>query len=174
MSFVGQKAPEWSGAAYSNGEQTTISSADLAGKWYVMYWYPLDFTFVCPTEIRGFQALLEDFQDDGIELIGCSTDSFFSHKAWFSCRETFPQEITHPVLADTSHEITKAFGVLKDDLGAAFRGVVIVDNEGTVRSIAINDLPVGRSPKEVLRTVHALQSGGLCGADWSKGDEFVG
>ncbi|MBM82624.1 MAG: thioredoxin peroxidase [Planctomycetaceae bacterium] len=173
MSLVGQKAPEWSGVAYVNGEEKAISSGDLAGKWYVLYWYPLDFTFVCPTEIKGFQSLLGDFQDDGVEMIGCSTDSFFSHKAWFACRETFPEEITHPVLADTSHEVTKAFGVLKDDLGAAFRGVVIVDNEGIVRSITINDLPVGRSPKEVLRTVQALQSGGLCGADWSKGDEFV-
>ena len=78
------------------------------------------------------------------------------------------------MIADTTHSVSQAFGVLKDDLGAAYRGTVIVDNEGIVRSIAVNDLGVGRSPSEVLRTVQALQSGGLCGADWKKGDEFVG
>jgi alkyl hydroperoxide reductase subunit AhpC len=174
MTLVGQPAPEWSASAYVNGEDKTISNSDFAGKWYVLYWYPLDFTFVCPTEIRTFQELAEDFADDGVEVVGCSTDSYFSHKAWFADRETFPQEITHPVIADTTHSVTRAFGVLKDDLGAAYRGTVIVDNEGIVRSIAVNDLGVGRSPSEVLRTVQALQSGGLCGADWKKGDEFVG
>jgi peroxiredoxin (alkyl hydroperoxide reductase subunit C) len=174
MSLVGKKAPEWSGAAYVNGEQKQLSSKDYEGKWHILYWYPLDFTFVCPTEIKGFQAELEDFKDDGVEVIGCSTDSFFSHKAWFADRETFPNEITHPVLADTNHEISRAFGVLKDDMGVAFRGTVIVDPEGTVRSVVVNDLDVGRSPGETLRTVQALMSGGLCGADWKKGDDFVG
>ena len=107
-------------------------------------------------------------------MIGVSTDSVFSHKAWFSCRETFPQEITHPVLADTTHEFSRAFGVLKEDLGVGYRATVIVDNEGNVRSMAVNDLSVGRSPKEVLRTVQALQSGKLCGANWNKGDDHVG
>ena len=173
MSLIGTQEPEWSGAAYVNGENKTISSADYAGKWHVLYWYPLDFTFVCPTEIKGFQEVLDDFADDGVEIIGCSTDSFFSHNAWFACRDTFPQEITHPVLADTSHAISKAFGVLKCDLGAAYRATIIVDDKGTIRSVAVNDLSAGRSPKEVLRTVQALQSGGLCGADWKKGDGFV-
>jgi len=174
MSMVGKKAPEWSAPAYVNGEEKVLSSKELDGKWYVLYWYPLDFTFVCPTEIKGFQELLEDFADDGVEVIGASTDSFFSHKAWFADRETFPQEITHPVIADTNHEVSKTFGVLKEDAGVAFRATVVVDPEGTVRSVAVNDLDVGRSPKEVLRTLQALQSGGLCGADWEKGDSFVG
>jgi peroxiredoxin (alkyl hydroperoxide reductase subunit C) len=174
MSLIGQKAPEWSAAAYVNGEEKVVSSADYAGKWYVLYWYPLDFTFVCPTEIKGFQELLEDFADDGVDVIGASTDSFFSHSAWFADRETFPQKISHPVLGDTNHSVSRAFGVLKEDGGVAFRATVIVDNEGVVRSISINDLSAGRSPKEVLRTVQALQSGGLCGADWSKGEDFVG
>jgi peroxiredoxin (alkyl hydroperoxide reductase subunit C) len=174
MAHVGKKAPEWSGVAYLNGEEKAISSKDFEGKWHVLYWYPLDFTFVCPTEIKGFQAELENFKDDGVEVVGCSTDSFFSHNAWFADRSTFPDEITHPVLADTSHEISRAFGVLKEDLGAAFRATVIVDPEGIVRSVNVNDLSVGRSPSETLRTVQALISGGLCGADWKKGDEFVG
>lgn len=174
MSIVGQKSPEWKGAAYVNGEQKVISSDDYKGKWHVLYWYPLDFTFVCPTEIRGFQSLLEDFADDGVSVIGASTDSFFSHKQWFADRETFAQEITHPVLADTNHAISKAFGVLKESDGIAFRATVVVDPEGVVRSYNVNDLSAGRSPKETLRTVQALQSGGLCGADWEKGDNFAG
>jgi peroxiredoxin (alkyl hydroperoxide reductase subunit C) len=172
--MIGQKAPEWTSAAYVNGEEKTISSKDFAGKWHVLYWYPLDFTFVCPTEIKGFQELIEEFKDDGVEIVGASTDSFFSHNAWFADRDTFPKEITHAVIADTNHSVSKAFGVLKEDAGVAFRATVIVDDQGIVRAMSVNDLSAGRSPKEVLRTVQALQSGGLCGADWSKGEEFVG
>jgi len=174
MSLVGKPAPAWSGAAYVNGENKPISSEDYRGKWYVMYWYPLDFTFVCPTEIKGFQELLSEFEDDGVAVIGASTDSFYSHKAWFADRATFPHEITHPVIGDTNHSVTRAFDALKEEAGIAYRATVIVDDKGTVRSLAINDLSAGRSPKEVLRTVQALQSGGLCGADWSKGEKFVG
>lgn len=174
MTLVGQKAPEWTASAYVKGEDKQISSADYTGKWYVMYWYPLDFTFVCPTEIRGFQALQADFADDGISVIGCSTDSFHSHKAWFADKSTFAEEITHPVIGDTSHEVTKAFGVLKEDMGVGFRATVVVDPEGVIRSMVVNDLSAGRSPAETLRTVQALQSGGLCGADWKKGEDFVG
>lgn len=174
MSLIGGKAPDWCATAYVNGEETQISSEDYRGKWYVLYWYPLDFTFVCPTEIRGFQSLLEDFQAEGVEVIGASTDSFFSHNAWFADRKTFAQEITHPVLADTNHSVSRAFGVLKEDQGVAYRATVIVDDQGVVRSLSVNDLTAGRSPAEVLRTVQALQSGGLCGADWKKGDSFAG
>jgi peroxiredoxin (alkyl hydroperoxide reductase subunit C) len=173
MSLIGQKEPQWAGTAHVKGEQKQISSQDYAGKWHVLYWYPLDFTFVCPTEIRGFQDHLKEFADDGIEVIGVSTDSFFSHKAWFADRQTFPSEITHPVLADTSHAISRAFGVLKEDAGVAYRASVIVDDKGIIRAYHVNDTSVGRSPREVLRTVQALQSGGLCGADWKKGEKFA-
>ncbi|PKN57284.1 MAG: hypothetical protein CVU56_11615 [Deltaproteobacteria bacterium HGW-Deltaproteobacteria-14] len=174
MISIGKKSPEWKATAYVNGEQQTISSEDYKGKWHILYWYPLDFTFVCPTEIKGFQALLSDFADDGVAIIGASTDSFFSHQAWFADRETFPQEITHPVIADTAHAVSKAFGVLKKDEGIAYRATVIIDPEGVVRSVAANDLSVGRNPEESLRTVQALQSGGLCGVNWKKGETFVG
>jgi peroxiredoxin (alkyl hydroperoxide reductase subunit C) len=174
MTLVGQPEPAWTATAYVKGEQKTISSADYRGKWHVLYWYPLDFTFVCPTEIKGFQALLDDFGDDKVEVIGLSTDSFFSHKAWFGDRKTFPQEITHPVIGDTNHAVSKAFHVLKEDQGVAFRATIVVDDKGIVRSVAVNDLSAGRSPQETLRTVQALQSGGLCGADWKKGDSFAG
>lgn len=174
MSLIGKPEPVWSSPAYVRGEEKLLSSDDYKGKWHVLYWYPLDFTFVCPTEITGFQDLLGEFKDDGVEIIGVSTDSFFSHKAWFADRKIFPQEISHPVIADTSHEVSRAFGVLKEDQGVAYRASVIVDDQGIVRSLAVNDLSVGRSPREILRTVQAFQSGGLCGADWQKGQEFVG
>ena len=174
MTMIGQPEPAWSALAYVNGEQKTISSKDYKGKWHVLYWYPLDFTFVCPTEIKGFQSLIGDFRDDSTEVIGVSTDSFFSHKAWFADRKTFPEEITHPVLADTNHAVSRAFGVLKEDQGIAYRATVVIDDKGIVRSVSQNDLSVGRSPMEILRTVQALQSGGLCGADWKKGQAFVG
>ena len=174
MSLVGKKAPEWSANAYLRGDQKRVSSKDFAGKWHVVYFYPLDFTFVCPTEIVGFQKLLGDFAEDGVEVIGASTDSFFSHKAWFADRKIFPEPIAHPVLADTSHQVARAFGVLKEEEGIAFRATIVVDPQGVVRSMSVNDLSVGRSPAEVLRTVQALMSGGLCGVDWKKGDGFVG
>ncbi|MDJ0852337.1 MAG: peroxiredoxin [Myxococcota bacterium] len=173
MTLVGQPTPQWCTTAYANGKETDLSSEQYKGRWHVLYWYPLDFTFICPTEIRGFQALRGEFEKEGVEVIGVSTDSFFSHQAWFGDRKTFPDEITHPVIADTNHTVSRAFGVLKEDQGVAYRATVIIDDEGIVRSFAVNDLSAGRSPAEVLRTVQALQSGGLCGADWSKGDDFA-
>ena len=173
MSLVGQPAPAWTAPAYLKGEQVDLNSADLNSKWYVLYFYPLDFTFIWPTEINGFQQLLEEFEGNNVSVIGVSTDSFFSHNAWFADREIFPNDITHAVIADTSHALSKAFGVLKDDLGVSYRGTIIVDDQGTVRSTTITDLSAGRSPQEVLRTVKALQSGGLCGVNWNSGDDFV-
>ena len=172
--MIGKKEPEWESVAYVKGEHQTLSSRDYAGRWHILYWYPLDFTFVCPTEIKGFQSLLGDFGDEKVDVIGVSTDSFYSHKNWFTDRKTFPQEITHPVIADTNHAVSRAFGVLKEDQGVAFRATVIVDDKGVIRAMSMNDLSVGRSPKEILRTVQALKSGGLCGADWQKGQQFVG
>ena len=174
MTLVGKKAPCWTASAYLNGKETTISSKDYVGKWHVLYWYPLDFTFVCPTEIRGFQQLLKKFEEVGAAVIGASTDSFYSHDAWFKDRDTFFQEITHPVIADTNHQYTKAFGVLKEEAGIAFRATVIIDDKGIVRMHSVNDISVGRNPEEILRTLEALQSGGFCGIGWHKGDDFVG
>lgn len=174
MTMVGKVAPDWSAEAYHRGEQKTLRARDFSGGWYVMYWYPRDFTFVCPTEIRGFQKLARQFEDDGVAVIGASTDSFFSHKAWFADRSVFPEAITHPVLADTAHAVSRAFGVLREEDGAALRATALVDDKGMVRSLSINDTQVGRSPAEVLRTVQGFLSGGLCGADWKRGDGFAG
>lgn len=178
MTIVGQQAPEWTATAYHDGEEKTLSSSDFDGQWYVLYWYPADFTFICPTEIQEFEELREDFEDDGVAVLGCSTDSFFSHKQWFEETDTFDPAIAHPVLADTNHSVSKAFGVLEEENGIAFRATVIVDPEGRIRSLSVNDIDrdgggVGRSAHEVLRTVQALQAGGLCGATWEPGEDFV-
>lgn len=106
-------------------------------------------------------------------MIGSSTGSYYSHNAWFSDNAIFDGTITHPILADTTHAVSRAFDVHKEDLGVSFRGTVIVDNEGSIRSHSVNDLSAGRSPKEALRTAQALKSGGFCGADWKKGDDPV-
>lgn len=169
-----QKAPSWSSTAYHNNEQIDISSEEYTGKWYILYWYPLDFTLICPTEIREFQRLLHAFEREDTAIIGCSTDSFHSHRAWFSETPTFFKPITHPVLADTSHHVTRAFGMLNEARGVAFRGTVIVDDKGIIRSEAANDTTVGRNPSEVLRTLEALRAGGVCGVNWNKGDAFLG
>jgi peroxiredoxin (alkyl hydroperoxide reductase subunit C) len=171
--MIGQKAPPWRAKAYLNGEEVALSSEEYAGKWHVLYFYPLDFTFICPTEIVGFQQLSAAFADESVSLLGVSTDSYFSHLAWFRDRQTFPQEITHPVIADTAHTLSRAFGVLNENEGVAWRATVIVDDQSIVRAMAVNDLSAGRSPAEVLRTTQALMSGGLCRADWQKGDAFA-
>ncbi|MEO1036001.1 MAG: peroxiredoxin [Pseudomonadota bacterium] len=150
-----------------------LSNADFRGVWHVLYFYPLDFTFICPTEIVGFEALMPKFREIGVAIVGASTDSFYSHKAWFSDQSIFPASVSHPVLADTSHGTARAFGVLKADDGVAYRATIIVDDSGIVRSKSVNDLSVGRSPAETLRTVEAFQSGGLCSADWRQGDAFA-
>ncbi|MCG8592429.1 MAG: peroxiredoxin [Proteobacteria bacterium] len=173
MIEIGSEATSWSAPAYVKGKEQRVSAADYAGRWYVLYWYPLDFTFVCPTEIRGFEKLSAEFEREDLGLVGASTDSFYSHQAWFADRKTFQQEITHPVLADTSHAVARSFGVLKEDEGIAYRATFVVDDQGLVRSIGVNDLGAGRSPAEVLRTAQALRSGGLCAADWAPGDGFV-
>ncbi len=173
MNLIGKPAPDWSSVAYVDGEEKVVSSKDFEGRWYVLYWYPLDFTFVCPTEIRGFEKLKKAFENEGVAVIGASTDSYFSHAAWFADKGLFAQGVSHPVLADTNHSVSRAFGVLKEEAGIAFRATVLVDDHGVVRSLSINDTEVGRSPAEVLRTAQAFQSGGLCAADWHKGDDFV-
>lgn len=171
--LIGQKGPDWRASAYHGGKEVELGASDFAGRWHVLYFYPLDFTFICPTEINGFEQLSGDFAAEHIAVIGVSTDSYFSHRAWFEDDKVFPRGVGHPVLADTSHAVSRAFGVLKEDQGVAYRATVIIDDQGIVRSISINDLDAGRSPSETLRTVQALMSGGLCGADWQKGEAFA-
>lgn len=168
-------APAFSGTAVVNGEFKQISLADYKGKYLVLFFYPLDFTFVCPTEIVAFSDRVEEFRKIGCELVACSTDSHFSHLAWINTprKQGGLGELKIPLLADKNMEIARAYGVLKEDAGITFRGLFIIDKKGILRQITVNDLPVGRSVDETLRLVQAFQftdeHGEVCPVGWKPG-----
>lgn len=168
---VGKPAPDATVTFWARGAQgeKTMSLQDLHGSWVVLFFYPRDFTFLCPTEISAFAALQSQFDASGAKIIGASTDSFFSHNAWFEQDETLGN-VDFPIIADTSHILSEKFGVLLDD-GSALRGTFIIDPEGTVRHMTVNDLEVGRNVSETLRVLQGLQSGELCPAGWEPGQE---
>jgi peroxiredoxin (alkyl hydroperoxide reductase subunit C) len=167
--FVGKPAPDVMAQAYIRGESEpqSIRLSDYRGKWLVLFFYPRDFTFVCPTEIQAFARLHGEFAAENAAVLGASTDSYHAHKAWY---ETDPRltEVTYPVLADTAQSVSEAFGVLLED-GAALRGTFIIDPDGIVRHAGINDLDVGRNVEETLRLLRALRTGDLCPAAWHPG-----
>ena len=148
-----------------------VKLSDYKGKWVVIFFYPLDFTFVCPTEIQGFNARYDEFRKVGAEVLTASTDSVYSHKAW--C-EGGLGKVKFPMIGDTNHEVSKTFGVLVEDKGIALRGTFIIDPQGVCRSAVVNDLSVGRSVDETLRTLQAFQTGGLTACDWKPGQKTLG
>jgi peroxiredoxin (alkyl hydroperoxide reductase subunit C) len=171
MVRIGENAPEFSEQAYVNGDFRNVKLTDHKGKWVVLFFYPLDFTFVCPTEIRSFAKHEAEFHKHGAVVIGASTDSVYSHKAWF---ERDLPEVKFPILADTTHRVSRAFGILKEDEGIAYRGTFIIDPEGVVRFATVTDLSVGRNVEEVLRVLQALQTGELCPIEWKPGQKTLG
>lgn len=171
MPMIGQPAPQFSApAALDGGEFKTISLADFKGKWVVMFFYPLDFTFVCPTEITQFRDHLNDFKENGAQVIGVSVDSVHSHRRWF--KEDLGN-LGYPVIGDITKRVSRDYGVLLEDQGFATRGTFIIDPEGKIQYMGIHNLNVGRDAKEILRVLTALKSGELCAAGWKKGDKFV-
>jgi alkyl hydroperoxide reductase subunit AhpC len=158
MTMVGQKAPVWTATAYHNGEKKTLSSTELAGQWYVIYWWPFDFTGICNSEVIGFQELASEFESNDVVLIGASCDSFHSHRNWVAS-DDFPEPITHPLIADNTHRLTTDFGFYFEAVGCALRGTVLVNPDGVVMSTGCNFLPVAREPKDVLTTAIAFKSG---------------
>jgi len=176
---IGKPAPDFRGNAVVNGDFKEISLEDYEGKYIVLFFYPLDFTFVCPTEIIAFSERAEEFRAIGCEVIGCSTDSHFSHLAWINTDRKQgglgPMDI--PLLADKNLEISKAYGVLKEEDGIAFRGLFIIDGKQNLRQVTINDLPVGRDVDETLRLVQAFQftdeHGEVCPAGWKPGSKTM-
>jgi alkyl hydroperoxide reductase subunit AhpC len=169
---VGQLAPNFSAAAFLAGEkgEKQVSLKDFSGKWVCLFFYPLDFTFVCPTEIRAFAQAEAKFREMGCHLLACSTDSFYSHKAWF---EKELPEVKFPVLADTNHKVSRDYGVLLEEKGIALRGTFLIDPKGVLQHMSVNALGVGRSVEETLRTLQALQTGELCPADWKPGKATI-
>jgi alkyl hydroperoxide reductase subunit AhpC len=174
MIQVGTKAPDFSKIkAYQAGKSdfTTVSLSDYKGKWLVFFFYPRDFTFICPTELRGFSQHEAEFKKMDCEVLAASTDSEWSHKAWF---ERDLPDVKYPILADTTHSVSRDYQVFNEIEGLAERGLFIIDPEGMIKYSLISSGSVGRSVKEVLRVVQALQSGDLCPIEWAPGEKTLG
>jgi len=151
---------------------TEVTDQSYNGRWKVIFFWPMDFTFVCPTEIVGFAGLDHEFGDRDAQLLGVSTDSAYVHLAWKQSREDLGL-VPFPMLADVKRELSGAFGILDRKEGVALRATFVVDPEGVIRFVSVNDLSVGRNPDEVLRVLDALQTDELCPCNWEKGDAFL-
>lgn|SRR5690606_16397976 len=177
--LVTRQAPDFKAqAVMPDGSFKELSLSDYKGKYVILYFYPMDFTFVCPSEILAFNKRVNDFKERGVELLGVSVDSHFSHWAW---RNTAVEnggigEIDYPLVADFSKNIARDYGVLFNE-EVALRGLFLIDQNGVVRHSTINDLPLGRNVEEAIRVVDALQyhekHGEVCPANWKKGDEAM-
>ncbi len=168
---VGSTLPDFTAQAYfPNGEIKDLKRSDYKGKWLVVFFYPLDFTFVCPTEIQAFSSEYQSFTKEKCDIVAVSTDSAFSHKAW---AESSLGKIAFPIIGDTNHEISRLFGVLVEEKGIALRGTFIINPEGKVVSSVVNDLSVGRNVDETFRTLKAFQTGGLTPCAWKPGQETL-
>ena len=175
MSIVGKAAPHFSGLAAKDGQEVTVSLSDYAGKWLVLFFYPFDFTFVCPTEVVAFSDRISEFHAINADVLGVSIDSVHTHLAWMRTprSEAGVGPLTYPLLSDVDKTIAESFDVL--DGPKALRGVFIIDPEGMVQAATVNNLPVGRNIDEVLRTVqgyqHNRETGFVCPANWVAGDQ---
>ena len=175
---VGKLAPNFSVPAYdrtkdgTEAQFTTVCQSDLKGKWVCLYFYPLDFTLVCPTEIVQFNRAVGDFQDRNCVVLAASTDSVFTHKGWCDSHKDLAG-LKHLMLADTTHELSRAYGVLKEDAGISYRGVFLIDPQGTIRWLAVHDLGVGRNVEEILRVLDALQTDKMCPCNWKPGQATI-
>lgn len=171
--MVGQPAPDFEAAVYQNGDlHNKISLSDYAGKWVVLFFYPLDFTFVCPTELIEMGELYEEFQAINCEVIAASVDSVHAHKAWAQSDERIGN-LPYPIISDLTKMISYQYGILHED-GVSLRGAFIIDPEGNLQSSMINNLNVGRNAHEILRLVKAFQTGDLCQASFKGGDKTLG
>lgn len=167
MPMIGQPAPQFKAPACLNGgEFKDISLADYKGKWVVLFFYPLDFTFVCPTEITQFREHLNAFKAEGAEVIGVSVDSVHSHKRWI---KDDLGDLNYPLVGDITKRVSRDYGVLFEDKGFATRGTFIIDPDQNVQYMGIHNTNVGRDTAEILRVLSGLKSGELCAAGWKKG-----
>jgi lipoyl-dependent peroxiredoxin subunit C len=176
MLTVGEKFPAFNLKAVVPGDLknafTDLTEKSFEGKWKVYFFWPKDFTFVCPTEIVGFGQVDGEFKDRDAQLIGGSTDTEFVHHAWRQSRDDL-KKTAFPWLADIKRELTQALGILHKDEGVALRATFIVDPDNVIRFASVNDLSVGRNPQEVLRVLDALQTDELCPCNWSQGEDTL-
>jgi len=179
-----QRAPYWSAIGVQNEKFFKTNSEEYKGKYLVMLFYPFDFTYVCPTELIAFSESMEKFKEINAEVLGISTDSHFTHLAWMKTPRSHGGvgKLNFPLLADISKTISRNFQVLVEDenddlFGASLRGLFIIDDKGIIRSITVNDAPVGRNVEETLRLVHAFQHadkyGDVCPANWKPGSDTI-
>jgi peroxiredoxin (alkyl hydroperoxide reductase subunit C) len=173
MKTIGERFPEFKLQAVTSLEKgrefQEISHASHAGKWLVVFSWPMDFTFICPTEIAEFGRRHQDFADRDAQVLGFSTDTHYVHLAWRHAHADL-RDISYPMLADTKRELSTALGILHRDDGVPLRATFIVDPQGIIRFVSVNDLSVGRNVDEVLRVLDALQTDELCPCNWKKGD----
>ncbi|MBX3219062.1 MAG: peroxiredoxin [Labilithrix sp.] len=171
--FVGRAAPDFTMASTKNIQtlDEPVRLADYAGKWLVLLFYPLDFTFVCPTELQGFSARYDDFKAEGAEVLGVSIDSVHTHRAWIKAPKEAGGlgELRYPLASDATHRVSKDYGVHLEDQGHSLRGTFLIDPKGVLRMSLVNDLDVGRSVDETLRTIQAFKTGALCPVGWRPG-----
>ncbi|CAG2111877.1 unnamed protein product [Medioppia subpectinata] len=176
---ISKLAPDWEGTAVVNGEFKEMKLSQFRGKYLVFFFYPLDFTFVCPTEIMAFSDRVHEFRAINTEVVGVSVDSPFTHLAWLKTprKQGGLGALNIPLLSDQTHQISKDYGVYLEDLGHTLRGLFIIDTKGVLRQITMNDLPVGRSVDETLRLVQAFQytdqHGEVCPAGWKPGGATI-
>lgn len=170
--LVGKKAPcfKMNAVTGSGDDFIEVSLNNYSDKWLVIFFYPLDFTFVCPTEITGFSKKNDDFNSLNAELLAVSCDSQYSHQAWI---KGSLGQINFPIASDMTKQVACDYGILVQEDGISLRGLFIIDPEGVVRYSVIHDLNVGRSVDETIRVLKALQSGGLCALDWQEGDNTL-
>jgi alkyl hydroperoxide reductase subunit AhpC len=177
--LVGKPAPKFKTQAIVKGQIKEVSLDEYKGKWVVLFFYPLDFTFVCPTEITSFADRVADFQSRGAEVIGVSIDSQYSHLAWYNTPRNKGgiAGTDYPVLADVTKQISRDYGVLMEDKGIALRGLFIINPDGVVVNETVNFLGVGRNVDETLRLIDAFQhnakTGEVCPANWTKGKDTI-
>ncbi len=180
MVLVNKQAPDFSAkAVVDNQVVEPFKLSDYRGKYVILFFYPLDFTFVCPTELHAFQAKQGDFKKRDVQLIGVSTDSWFSHLAWLKTPKNQGgiEGVTYPLVSDFNKTISRDYDVLIDEMGAALRGLFLIDKNGIVQHQVVNNLPLGRSVDEALRLVDALQftekHGEVCPANWKEGEKSM-
>ncbi len=177
MSIVNTTIKPFKTTAYQNGKFVEVSDADLKGKWSVVFFYPADFTFVCPTELGDLADNYDTFKSLGVEIYAVSTDTHFSHKAWHDTSDTIGK-IKYPMLGDPTGAITRNFDVMIEEAGLALRGTFVINPEGQIKLCEIHDDGIGRDAKELLRKVQAAQyvaanPGQVCPAKWTPGAETL-
>lgn len=176
-SIINTSLPEFTLQAFQGGEFKSISSQDVLGKWAIFFFYPADFTFVCPTELVDMADKYAQFQQMGVEIYSVSCDSHFVHKAWADASESIAK-ITYPMLADPTGALARAFGVMIESEGMSYRGTFVVDPEGKIKLAEVQDNAIGRNADELLRKVEAAQfvashSGEVCPAKWNRGEQTI-